>query len=167
MKLKKIISYLLIICMLMSICVSACAEEINDEDSKIVFDDTLNSSLRSLSKPTKYWNLNNNIYKANLELVSSTWLYTNYYFHCNSSGKILVEGMVYSDSGRPTQFKVGVYSLTTNRLIETFTVEASLNGTYFTHSFNGLSTSSKFAVAFGTVFDGFTHDSVHGWCYVK
>lgn len=108
-----------------------------------------------------------NIYRAQLELVSTSWLYTNYYFHCSDSGKFLLEGMVYSDTGRPTPMKIGVYSLTTKRFVDTYTVESSLKGTYFTHSFNGLYKSSKYAIAFVAVYDGFSHDSVHGWCYIK
>ncbi len=167
MKFRKFLCFVLIFAIMMSLGVTAFAEDINSYDSKIVFDDTLNASLRSLSKPTKEWVLKNHIYKANLELVSTSWLYTNYYFHCSDSGKILLEGMVYSDTGRPTPMKIGVYSLTTKRFVDSYTVESSLKGTYFTHSFNGLYKSSKYAIAFVAVYDGFSHDSVHGWCYIK
>ena len=167
MKFRKFICFVLILAMMMSLGVTAAfAENVSIVESKTIYDDTLNAMQKSLSKPTKYWNLNSGPYKANLELVRSSWLYTNYYFHCSSSGKISVEGKVYSDTGRPTQMKIGVYSLTTNRIVDSYTVESSLQGKYFAHTFNGLYTSSNYAIAFCTIFDGFSQDSVHGWAEI-
>lgn len=59
--------------------------------------------------------------------------------------------------------KIGVYSLTTNKFVKYYTVESCLQGTFFTHSFTDLSPTSNYAIAFITVFDGFTRDTVHGW----
>ncbi len=166
MKLKKFLCFVLIFAIMMSLGMTAFADEIDENEQKAVYNDTLNAGSRSLSKPTKYWNLNSSSYRASLELVSTSWLYTNYYFHCNSSGKINIEGKVYSDTGRPTQMKIGVYSLTTNRFVKYYTVESCLQGTYFVHSFTGLSTTSNYAIAFIAVYDGFSNDSVHGWAEI-
>lgn len=167
MKFKKILCFILSIIMAFSLGLTSFADNSSQIESDPIYNDILNASQRSLSKPTKYWELNHNPYKANLQLVSTSWLYTNYYFHCHSTTKsINVEGKVYSDTGRPTLLKIGLYSLTTNRFVDSYTVESSLQGEYFVHSFKGLTTTSKYAVAFIAHYDGFSHDSVHGWCEI-
>lgn len=169
---KKILSLILALSFCISLPFSAFAiEEQNEYTSEHYlttdegnhnYDDYLDARLRSTSVPSSYWNLSNSSYNANLVQVGAGWLYTNYYFKSNSSGKIHIEGMVYSNTGRPTQVKVGLYNLDKGKVVQSYIVTSSLNGQYFSHTFSGLSTSAKYAIAFICIYDGFTRDTVHG-----
>lgn len=107
---KKIIAMFLIIAMVFTGNVSVNAKEFNDnyiEDENIEIReitkgsapskffsnpvDVLNSSLRSTSVPTRYWNLASSAYTGNLVEVRVNWLYTNYYFAPNSSGILYLD----------------------------------------------------------------------------
>lgn len=44
---------------------------------------------RSSSRPTSYWNLGNGAYNGNIEPMLH-FVYTNYYFTCNSTGKLKI-----------------------------------------------------------------------------
>ena len=67
MKLKKLLCFVLILAIMMSLGMTAFADEIDENEQKVVYDDTLNAGSRSLSKPTKHWNLNSSSYRASLE----------------------------------------------------------------------------------------------------
>lgn len=66
MKLKKLLCFVLILAIMMSLGMAAFADEIDENEQK-AYNDTLKAGSRSLSKPTKYWNLNSSSYRASLE----------------------------------------------------------------------------------------------------
>ncbi|WP_459999078.1 hypothetical protein [Paradesulfitobacterium aromaticivorans] len=54
--------------------------------------DMLNGALRSTSKPTEFWDLEEDgIYHATLSTVGVSWLYANFYFSPNDDGRIYVD----------------------------------------------------------------------------
>lgn len=118
----------------------------------------------STSKPTVFWNLSGgNNYYANLQVVGIAWLYTNYYFKPNANAKIRVSYTVYSDTHRPTQMKIGCYDHTLNRFVAYWTTAgAGGEGTSNVIDFYNLNTTHYYSIAFVSVFDGFTHDTLHG-----
>lgn len=131
--------------------------------SPAIYDDYLNAHARSTSVPKNYYDLSASNYNASLEVVGVSWLYTNYYFYANSDGKLKVTYTIYSDTGRPTQMKVGLYDLETKKIVTTWTSSGStLDGITESFNFINLNSSHRYAVAFVAVFDGWSHDSLHG-----
>jgi hypothetical protein len=136
------------------------AYEIVDEtgpDSDI--DDTLVGSnlLRELTVPTNYWNLTGNNYTANLQLVGSANLYTNYYFHPNSVGVFRVSYSVLAVGGTGNM-TVGVYDKGNNSVVATYTVTSISTSTTAQAQvvFTGLSTSGNYAIFFRSATSGVT-----------
>lgn len=170
---KKILCIVLSVVLLLSVNITAFAEEnvipsteISNESDytpSAMYDDYLNAFARSTSVPRNYYDLSTGRYHANLELVNVSWLYTNYYFYANSAGKLKVTYTIYSDTGRPTEMKVGLYDLETRRIVTTWTSSGStLSGITESFNFINLDSSHRYAVAFQAVFDGWSHDSLHG-----
>ena len=170
---KKILCIVLSLVMLLSMSVTAFAAEANFPSTEpgdsvryvepTLYDDYLNGNMRSTSIPTQFYDLSISDYDANLELVGVSWLYTNYYFYGNEDGKLKVTYTIYSDTGRPTQMKVGLYDLDDRRMETTWTSSgSSLAGITESFNFINLDPTHRYAVAFTAVFDGFSHDSVHG-----
>lgn len=128
------------------------------------FDDTLNANDRSLSIPTDFYDLSLSDYYASLVCVGSGWLFTNYYFYCNSNNEIYVNYSIYSDTGRPTMMDVGLYDLDLHRIVATWRSSGTQLLIPLEEGFRfiNLDSSHKYAVAFIAVFDGFSHDTVHG-----
>ena len=176
MKKLKVISIVMII--VLSFCcvsINTFAAETDSYNTNVLNDcsvvddanytEILNGSIQtySLSKPTKYYNLANLSYKASLEVVGNAWLYTNYYFYPNSSGTIYVNYTIYSDTGRATKMKIGFYDLTDNEWDAYYTTNGStisgISGKMYAYN---LDKGHKYAVAFYSVYDGWTHDTVHG-----
>lgn len=48
------------------------------------------------------------------------------------------------------------------KIVATREVTSKLDGQYFEYYFYDLDTTTNYAIAFATVFDGFSYDSVHG-----
>lgn len=170
---KKIISTVLSCVMLFSVNTTAFAADDASPATKpgsnivysepLVYDDYLNGNMRSTSKPTKYHDLSKSNYNASLEEVRVSWLYTNYYFYSNNDGELHVTYTIYSNTGRPTQMKVGLYDLDDKRMETTWTSSGStLDGITESFYFYNLDKTHKYAVAFIAVYDGFSHDAVHG-----
>lgn len=81
-------------------------------DANFTPDDVLNSSARSTSKPTSFWDLTKKKYNASLLQVSCVnVLYTNYYFNCNSNRELYVDYSLYSDTGREVALTIRLYDL--------------------------------------------------------
>lgn len=170
---KKLLCVLLSVVMLLAMSVTAFAAENVIPSTEIsnasvyappvMYDDYLTAHARSTSVPKNYYDLSASNYNANLEVVGVSWLYTNYYFYANSDGKLKVTYTIYSDTGRPTQMKVGLYDLETKKIVTTWTSSGStLAGITESFNFINLNSSHRYAVAFVAVFDGWSHDSVHG-----
>lgn len=94
---KKALSSLLVITLLFSGTSIAFATGVPDVEGavseistqEIAFtDDYLNGLSRGTFVPTSYWDLADGNYNATLTVVGVSWLYTNYYFYCNSDGKL-------------------------------------------------------------------------------
>ena len=154
---KKVLCTLLSVVMLLSVSVTAFAAE-NVIPSMEISNDAYTS-------PAIYddYDLSASNYNASLEVVGVSWLYTNYYFYANSDGKLKVTYTIYSDTGRPTQMKVGLYDLETKKIVTTWTSSGStLDGITESFNFINLNSSHRYAVAFVAVFDGWSHDSLHG-----
>lgn len=135
----------------------------NASDDKVVYNDVLNGNTRSLSVPTSFYDLSSSSYNADLQEVRVNWLYTNYYFYGNSQNKLHVTYTIYSDTGRPTKMKVGLYDIDDGQMKTSWTSSGStLNGITEGFYFINLNPSHRYAVAFTAVYDGFTYDSVHG-----
>lgn len=176
MKKLKVISIVLIIVLsFCSMSINTSAVEIDSYNTNVLNDcfvvddanytEILNGNIQtySLSKPTQYYNLSNSNYKASLEVVGNAWLYTNYYFYPNSSGRIYVNYTIYSDTGRATKMKIGFYDLTDKEWDAYYTTNGStlsgISGKMYAYN---LDKNHKYAVAFYSVYDGWTHDTVHG-----
>ncbi len=93
--------------------IKATAIPINsDINNKLTSNDVLNSSARSTSKPTSFWDLTSKQYNASLVQVSCiTPLYTNYYFNCNSKRELYVNYSLYSNTGRQVKCTIRLYDL--------------------------------------------------------
>lgn len=170
---KKALCVLLSAEMLLSMSVTAFATEnvlpsteidnVSGYSPSAMYDDYLNANARSTSAPKKFYDLSTSNYNADLAVVGVSWLYTNYYFYANSNGKLKVTYTIYFDTGRPTQMKVGLYDLETKKIVTTWTSSGStLAGITESLNFINLNSSHRYTVAFVAVFDGWSHDSVHG-----
>lgn len=82
--------------------------------------DIINGRLRSTSKPTLFWDLNSSTYTANLVEVRMNWLYTNYFFVPNTSGKLYVDYNIKPIEVNGTVMKIGVYNMITGRFEKDF-----------------------------------------------
>lgn len=170
---KKIISTVLSCVMLFSVNTTAFAADDASPSTEpssnivysepLVYDDYLNGNMRSTSKPTKFYDLLKSDYNANLELVGEDWLYTNYYFYGNSEGELHVTYTVYSNTGRAAKLKIGLYDLDDKRMETSWTSSGStLAGITESFYFYNLDKTHKYAVAFTSVYDGLTHEYLHG-----
>lgn len=173
---KKMSAFFLAFLMLFSLSTNAFAVEempgtelaYSDVEGKVKLTENLNGGQKSTSVPRTEYDLSDGAYEANLELVGVAWLYTNYYFYCNSDGKIKVTYTIYSDTGRPTKMKVGLYDLEEKKIVTTWTSEEStLDGITESFNFINLDSTHRYAVAFTAVFDGLSHDSVHGTATIR
>lgn len=123
----------------------------------------------STDRPTAFWNLSHyNFYTAIMDIVGIQWLYTNYYFKPSSKGKIRVDYTVYADTHRPTQMKIGCYDHTSKKFVAFWTTAgAGGEGTSNIIDFYNLNKSHYYSIAFVALFDGFTHDTLHGKAYIS
>lgn len=127
------------------------------------FDDTLNGNMRGLNIPTQFWDLGDANYNADLEYLNVNWVYTNYYFEPNLDGELYVTYTIFSDTGRPTQLAVGLYDLDDQRMETTWTSSGSTrDGITEGFKFINMDISHRYAIAFTAVYDGLSHDSIHG-----
>lgn len=58
--------------------------------------------------------------------------------------------------------KIGPYNMSKGKVAATREVKSKLEGKYFEYYFYDLDTTTNYAIAFATVYDGFSYDSVHG-----
>ena len=58
--------------------------------------------------------------------------------------------------------KIGLYNMKKGKIVATIEVTSKLGRQYFEYYFYDLDTTTNYAIAFATVFDGFSYDSVHG-----
>ena len=131
---KKTLCALLSVVMLLSMSVTAFAESTvpsTEQCNTILYIspamryDTLNANTKGTSVPKEFYDLSQGSYYATLEVVGVSWLYTNYYFYANSDGKLNVTYTIYSDTGRPTKMKVGLYDLEAKKIVTTWTSSGS------------------------------------------
>lgn len=172
---KKVISICISASMMVTLAATTVSAETNDLSPSVefvdsitynepsVYNDHLNGNMRSLSLPTAFHDLSEYDYWATLDEVKLHWLYTNYYFKPNDDSEIYVQYTIYSDTGRPTQMKIGMYDLDTEKMVVTWTSkESTLDGVTGSVRFYNLNKDHRYAVAFTAVYDGMSHDSVHG-----
>lgn len=175
---SKLFSLILVIIMIFSSVITANASAVGIPECEATnnpllvpceqYDDIIDTNNKSTSVPTQYYNLSQSNYNANLQVVGVSWLYTNYYFYCNSDNKLKVTYTIYSDTGRPTQMRVGLYDLESRSIVATWTSSGStLDGITESFNFINLNSSHRYAVAFVAVFDGFSHDTVHGTATIR
>lgn len=176
---KKIIAMFLIIAMVFTGNVSVNAKEFNDnyiEDENIEIReitkgsapskffsnpvDVLNSSLRSTSVPTRYWNLASSAYTGNLVEVRVNWLYTNYYFAPNSSGILYLDYNIRPVNTTGTQMQIGVYNISTGKFVKYYTTGGVPTAACI--QIKGLNTDQHYALAFTAVRDPLPYNAVQG-----
>ncbi len=58
--------------------------------------------------------------------------------------------------------KIGLYNMKKGKIVATREVTSKLDRQYFEYYFYDLDTTTNYAIAFATVYDGFSYDSVHG-----
>lgn len=103
---------------------------------------------RSTSVPDSYWNLAENNYSADLQIVGKSWLYTNYYYHPNGSGRIYVDYNVTADTSTTTLY-IGLYDLTKAKLVVEHVVnDVRTTGKTGSMYFYNLTPSHNYAVCF-------------------
>lgn len=140
-------------------------EELTYSDSGFV--DHLNGGLRSTSIPTTEYHIHYSPYRADLELVGPSWLYTNYYFYCNEDGEFHISYTVYSETNR-ARMEIGVYDLDEKEFIDIYTTPiAPVDGVSDSFSFTGLDTTHRYAIAFRSYFDGLSRDSLYGTARIE
>ncbi len=122
--------------------------------------DNLNGLLYSTSKPTNYWDLSSKgTYTANLVEVRASWLYTNYYFSPNSSGKLYLEYSLYPVEGTSTKVQIGVYNKSTDKFVKYYTVGTPA---FQSLQITGLNPDQHYAIAFTALRDLTAYNSVQG-----
>ena len=103
---------------------------------------------RSISIPASYWNLAKDNYSADLQIVGKSWLYTNYYYHPNGSGRIYVDYDVTADTSTTTLY-IGLYDLTKAKLVVEYVVDnVRTTGKTGSIYFYNLTQSHNYAVCF-------------------
>ena len=122
--------------------------------------DVIGNNSRSTSIPTAYWNLSSANYYGNLVEVRASWLYTNYYFYPNSSGKLYLDYYITPINSPGTKMYIAVYDITTSSTVTTYTSAGSPTGSCIQVS--GLNTSHKYAFAFKAVRDPWAYNGVQG-----
>jgi len=177
---KKLLSLIMTLCMVLAMAVPAFAAEVNTSteaasstnsviDRNVPVSDVLGGiSTRSTSKPTAFWDLDDSTYHADLEEVGVAWLYTNYYFYSNDDGEIYVDYDVQSD-GNPVIMRIGLYDLDDGSwtLWDTDYINvAGENGDDSMYFYN-CDTSHRYAIAFTSVFDGFSRITLSGDAYIS
>ena len=75
--------------------------------------------------------------------------------------RLYVRGRVYSNIGRPTEMKIGLYNMKKGKIVATREVTSKLEGNNFEYYFYNCNPTTNYAIAFATVYDGFSYDSVH------
>ncbi len=159
---KKLIATVLTLALIFAVSTTAFAAEEEEalpaaklaEVTEVIFgdcDDVLVGSskdTRETTLPTSYWSLAQNSYKANLQVVGKSWLYTNYYYHPNGDGKIFVNYDVKAKEGTTTLY-IGLYDLVQNELVVVFPVDGiEEGGTTGSMYFYNLVQSHNYAVCF-------------------
>lgn len=122
------------------------------------------TSLCELSKPTTFYNLSKKYYKASMQCIGTSWLYTNYYFKPNSNKKINVNYSLYSTKGSATNVIIGIFDLSNNsKLISKRTISNIYgSGKSGSFSFTGLNKSHKYTVAFCVSSGGWSVKNAYG-----
>lgn len=118
------------------------------------------SSTKSLSIPTAYWNLSSSDYHGTLTEVRVNWLYTNYYFYPNSSGKLYLDYDIEPINVAGTKMYIRVYDITTSSEVALYTSGGSPTSSCIQVS--GLNTSHKYAFAFRAKKDLGAYNGVKG-----
>lgn len=122
--------------------------------------DIINGRLRSTSKPTLFWDLSSSTYTANLVEVRMNWLYTNYFFLPNSSGKLYVDYNIKPIEANGTVMKIGVYNMTTGRFEQDFNTPGVPIAAC--SQIKGLNTRQNYAIAFLAVRDLTAFNGIQG-----
>lgn len=115
---------------------------------------------RSTSRPTNPFDLSKKDYEATLTLVSTSWLYTNFYFKPNSEGRIYVDCTI--DSGIAAQtIRMGILDMDTKQISYYEYYVTSVGDRLDTYFYN-LDPAKNYAVCWISVYDHFTHTSFSG-----
>lgn len=114
--------------------------------------DVLNGMQKSTSKPKSYWDLGDESYSATLTQVGTNYLYTNYYFHCNSDGELYVDVDVKSE-GSGTMI-VGVYNITDKKDEGNVSFATNADGVSRTVQISNLSSEDHYAIYFCSQYNG-------------
>lgn len=116
-----------------------------DEDGELLVG---NNMTRSLELPTTSFNLAEENYTADLQIVGKHWLYTNKYFHPNGESEIHVDYNVTADKST-TYLYIGLYDLTKNELVvESEALEVRTTGKTGGYYFYNLTNSHNYAICF-------------------
>lgn len=175
---KKLVSLVLAICMLIGCSVPAYASEIstvytesvstaaNTENIVITVHDRvgpdilaganaqdveiLNGLARATTLPTAYCDLSIQIYLAQMKTIGNSKLYTNKYFSPDENNEIHVDFTVYSqDTGT---LRVGIYNMNTGaEAYQDFTFTTVVDETIW---FSNLTQGNTYAVYFQSVYNG-------------
>lgn len=122
--------------------------------------DVLNSSFRSTTKPTKYWNLASKDYTGNLIEVRASWLYTNYYFSPNNSGALNLDYNISPINMNGTKMKIGIYNKSTDKFVKYYTTGGVPTAACI--RVTGLNKNQHYAFAFTAVRDPNAYNGIRG-----
>lgn len=155
---KKILSRFVVICMIMMMCCAtigtnvayAAAAEPGFYEELVDQNDIVT---RSDKWPDTSWDIaTKGKYTGNIVNINNGYgLYTNYYFNCNSAGKLKVTATLTAKYAIPTNSKciIELYDAVTKELVVSYDpgFEAYLD-TVVAHTFTGLKTATPYVVRF-------------------
>lgn len=149
---KRILALCLSLCMCLSLSAVAFAEPYVEDNTMPYLYDTYGGQMRGASMPTESWDLSNGSYEGRIASVGvSNGVYTNYYFNCNSAGKLKVTGTISAKYGGYTGSRciIRIYNAVTKALVTSYDAGYDdYSSKYISHTFTGLKSGTAYAVMF-------------------
>lgn len=174
---KKTLSRLVMVCMVMMMCYAASGSNVAfaatvEPDISEEFIDYSDITPRSDKWPDSSWDIaTKGEYTGRIENISKGYgLYTNYYFNCNSAGKLRVTATLSATYPMPTNSKctIQLYDAVTKELVATYDPGfESYQNTTIAHTFTGLKTATPYVVRFYNASSATFENSISGPITVK
>lgn len=149
---KRFLALFLSLCMCLSLSVATFAEPHVEDNTMLYLYDTYGGQTRGASMPTEAWDLSSGSYEGRIVSVGvSNGVYTNYYFNCNSAGKLKVAGTISAKYSGYTGSKciIKIYNAVTKALVTSYDAGyGDYSSKYISHTFAGLKSGTAYAVMF-------------------
>lgn len=169
---KRMICLMLVLSLVLGVCPAAFAAEADATPEVDILTEDLT---RSDKWPTTFKDISKTSYQGEIKNISVGYgIYTNYYFNCNSSGKLRVEATL--TSGAPgygsSKCKIEIYDAVSRDLVASYDPGfESYSNTYISRTFTGLTYGVGYVVRFVNATSGAYGDGdsygLHGSITVK